>query len=408
MTVHSGGSFYVHPEADVSVFSDLNNAGSIGSFSNSTINFIGQRWNSLAGSMIADESTGGLSGSGGTIKFSGLSGAQYLNTQTGTQGNTGFPNITLSNDRNLILEGSDLVVRKSFNFEKGRVILNNRNAVMQAQTAITGYNENRYFVTGNSISGGALVRRTNGSQQAQIVFPLGSTVSSYTPASINFTGIAQDLKVRVFDNVYDRAIFGTPDNVNFVTKTWNVSLSNLDPKASLALNIQHNATEEGSQFTSERTKSYVSRYQPNIEKWDFNTLSPLTPGIISSGNAIANAYVSMRSVSTGLGLTEYFSKSVMKENVLGNYRVPAGISPNNDGLNDKFVIENLKSTDKVRIEIYNRWQSLVFRDANYKNGFEGIGNQQGMANNSLPDGIYYYILNFNDSKPITGYIIINR
>ena len=408
MTVHSGESFYVHPEANVSVFSDLNNAGSIGSFNNSTINFMGQRWNSLAGSLIADESAGGLSGLGGIIKFSGLTGAQYLNTQTTSQGNTGFPNITLSNDRNLILEGSDLVVRESFNFENGRVILNNRNAVMQIQTAITGYNENRYFVTGTAISGGALVRKTNGLQQAQIIFPLGSTVSSYTPASINFTGIAQDLKVRVFDNVYDKATFGTPDNVNFVIKTWSVSLSNLDPKASMVLNMQHNATEEGSQFTSEKAKSYVSRYQSNIEKWDFNTLSTLTPGIISSGNAIANAYISTRSVTGGLGLTEYFSKSVLKENVLSNYRVPAGISPNNDGLNDKFVIENLKSTDKGRIEIYNRWQSLVFRDANYKNSFEGIGNQQGMANNSLPDGTYYYILNFNDSKPITGYIIINR
>jgi gliding motility-associated-like protein len=300
------------------------------------------------------------------------------------------------------------VLRKSFNFENGRVILNGRNAVMQAQAEITGFNEARYFVTGTAISGGALIRKTTGLQQAQIIFPLGSTVSSYTPASISFTGIAQDLKVRVFDNVYDKATFGTPDNVNFVTKTWNVSFSNLDPNAGLVLNIQHNTMEEGSQFTSERAKSYVSRYQPNVEKWDLATSSGISPGVISSGNAIANAYINTRSVTGGLGLTEYFSKSVMKENILSNYRIPAGISPNNDGLNDKFVIENLKSTDKVRIEIYNRWQSLVFRDANYKNSFEGIGNQQGMANNSLPDGTYYYILNFNDSKPITGYIIINR
>jgi gliding motility-associated-like protein len=123
---------------------------------------------------------------------------------------------------------------------------------------------------------------------------------------------------------------------------------------------------------------------------------------------LPGAYINTRTITAGIGLNEYFSKSVLKENVLANYRVPVGISPNNDGLNDKFVIENLKATDKVRIDIYNRWQSLVFRDTDYKNTFEGIGNQQGLVNNNLPDGTYYYILHFNDSKPVTGYIIINR
>jgi hypothetical protein len=47
-------------------------------------------------------------------------------------------------------------------------------------------------------------------------------------------------------------------------------------------------------------------------------------------------------------------------------------------------------------------------DTNYKNSFDGVGNQGGLVNNILPDGTYYYILNFNDSKPVTGYIVINR
>lgn len=408
MTVHSGESFYVHPEANVSVFSDLNNSGSLGSYNNSTINFLGQHWNNMSGSRIVDESTGGQTGLGGTIRFSGTTLPQNINTLTTAQANTGFPNITLANPQNLILQGNDLLVRRSFNFQSGRVILNNRNTVMQVGANINGFDSNKYFVTGTATSGGALVRKVNGSQPAQIVFPVGSTVGSYTPASIVYTGIAQDLKLRVFDNVYDKATFGNPDNVNFVTKTWNISFNNLDPKANLVLSAQHNSSEEGSQFTADRTKSFVSWFQSNIEKWDFTNGTGVTPGIISSGSPIPNSFISTRTISGGMSLNEYFSKSVLKENVLANYRVPVGISPNNDGLNDKFVIENLKATDKVRIEIYNRWQSLVFRDTNYKNTFEGIGNQQGIVNNTLPDGTYYYILHFNDSKPVTGYIIINR
>ena len=408
MTVHSGESFYVHPEANVSVFSDFNNSGSLGSYNLSTINFLGQRWNNMNGSRIVDESTNGQTGLGGTIRFSATTFPQNINTLTNAQTNTGFPNITLNNPQNLILQGNDLLVRRSFNFQSGKVILNNRNAILQASANIAGFDNNKYFVTGTATNGGSLIRKTTGSQNTQIIFPLGSTVSSYTPASITYTGIAQDLKLRVFDNVYDKATFGNPDNVNFVTKTWNLSLTNLDPNANIVLSAQHNSSEEGSQFTIDKTTSFLSRYQSNIEKWDSANGTGLTPGIISSGSPITGAYINTRTFSGGIGLNEYFSKSVVKENVLANYRVPVGISPNNDGLNDKFVIENLKATDKVRIDIYNRWQSLVFRDTNYKNTFEGIGNQQGLVNNNLPDGTYYYILHFNDSKPVTGYIIINR
>lgn len=408
MTVHPGESFYVHPEANVSVFSDLNNSGSIGSFNQSIINFLGQRWNNMNGSRIVDESLGGLTGLGGTIRFSGTTFPQNINTLTSAQANTGFPNITLANSQNLILQGNDLLVRRSFNFENGKVILNSRNTIIQNGASIAGFDNKKYFVTGTATSGGFLIRKTSGSQNTQIIFPIGSTVGSYTPASITYKGIAQDLKLRVFDNVYDKATFGNPDNVNFVNKTWNLSFSNLDPNANLILSTQHNSSEEGTQFAADRTKSFLSRYQSNIEKWDSTNGTGLTPGIISSGSAISGAFINTRTISGGIGLNVYFSKSVLKENVLANYRIPVGISPNNDGLNDKFVIENLKATDKVRIDIYNRWQSLVFRDTDYKNTFEGIGNQQGLVNNNLPDGTYYYILHFNDSKPVTGYIIINR
>ena len=408
MTVQTGESFFVHPDANVSIFSDVNNSGSIGSLKNSTINFLGQRWNSKIGSRIADEGSTGSNGIGGIIKFSGATAPQYINTQNNSKGNTGFSNLQIANSKNVILEGQDLYVRNNVSFADGRIVLNSRNAVMELNSSITGYNENRYFVTGTGTSGGSLVRKTTGLQQAQIIFPIGTTVNSYTPASVNYIGVAQDLKLRVFDNVYDKAIYGTPDNINFVTKTWNISTSKLDPKASLIINMQHNAGDEDSQFRLFRNQSFVSRYVSRDEKWDVIPAAGLTPGIISSGNAIPNSNISSRIVTSGLTQSEYFSKSVLRSNSISNFRIPAGISPNNDGLNDKFVIENLRSTDKVRIEVYNRWQSLVFRDTNYKNSFDGVGNQGGLVNNTLPDGTYYYILNFNDSLPVTGYIIINR
>lgn len=408
MTVNAGESFFVHPDANVSVFSDINNSGSIGSYRNSVINFLGQRWNSRAGSRITDESNSGINGTGGLIRFEGSS-AQYINSQLTPATNTGFPNISIVNSSNVILEGLDMVVRNSLNFESGKVILNNRNALMIGNSTINGYNQNRYFVTGSGVTGGSLIRKSTGLQQIQLVFPIGTSITSYTPASVVYTGVAQDIKIRAFDNVYDKATFGNPDNQNFVNKTWSVNLSSLDPRATMTVNLQHNLSEEGPQFAAGKiSKAYVSRYSSSTEKWDIISSSVLSSGTLSSSGPVPNAFVSTRSVTSGLTQNEYFSKSVLSDNVLANYRVPAGISPNNDGLNDSFVIENLKPTDKVGIEIYNRWQTLVYKETNYRNTFVGIGNQKGLVNNELPDGTYYYILNFNNSKPVTGYIIINR
>lgn len=408
--MHTGENFYVHPGEVVSIFSDVRNSGSFGSYTGTQINFFGQRWLSRIGSFMPVETVNGVAGRGGVFKFGGSSlQTQYINTEGSAQSGSGFPNVNISNASNVIVEGSDLTVRSNLNFQSGRLILSGPNVVMAGSSTITGYSEDRFVVTGTGVTGGYLVRNANGSPgQANLIFPVGTTVNSYTPASINYTGLAQNIKVRVFDNVYDRANSGMPDNVNYVPKTWNVAFSLNDPGAVMTLNTQHNSREEGNQFGNNRAQSFISRYEPVAAVWDNVASTGTSAATITSGNAIANAYLSTRANIASLLPNEYFSKSIIKLNSIAGLRIPAGISPNGDGLNEKFVIENLKSTDKVRFEVYNRWQSLVYRDLNYKNTFEGVGNQKGLVDNMLPDGTYYYILNINDLKAITGYIVINR
>lgn len=409
VAIHPDESFYVHSSENVGIFSDVKNSGSFGAYSNSVISFFGQRWSNKLGSRIVDESVDGISAQGGNFRFRSLTNSlQFIDNQNSLQPNNGFPNITIANSGNVILEGNDLIVRRNINFENGKLILNNRNVVMPLNATITGFDNNKFIVTGTGTNGGFLVRKSSGLQQPDLIFPIGTTVSSYTPASLNYRGVAQDIKVRVFENVYDKAAFGIPDNVNYVPKTWNVSLAVSDPSAVMTLNSQHNGNEEGPTFTTNRTESYLSRYVLSTEQWDKVTPTSIGPGTISSGNAVANAYLHTRTAISGLSPNEYFAKSIMKIASIAGLRIPAGISPNNDGLNEKFIIENLKPTDKVRLDIYNRWQTLVFRDGNYKNTFDGIGNQKGLVSNELPDGTYYYILNINTEKAITGYIIINR
>ena len=409
ISIHPGESLYVHSAENIGIFSNIKNSGTFGTRANSVTSFFGQRWINSQGARVLDESVNGISGQGGNVKFRSLTNSlQVIENQTTVQPNNGFPNLTIANSGNVMLDGTNLIIRRNLNFENGNLILNSRNVVLPLNGTITGFSNSSFIVTGTGTNGGFLVRNSSGLQQPDLIFPIGTAVGSYTPASLNYRGAAQEIKVRVFDNVYDKAAFGIPDNVNYVPKTWNVSFSASDPSAVMTLNTQHNLSEEGPNFTANRLQSFISRYVLATEQWDKITPSPIGAGILASGNAIANAYMHTRAAISGLSSNEFFSKSTIRTSSIAGLRIPSGISPNNDGLNEKFIIENLKPTDKVRLDIYNRWQSLVFRDGNYKNTFDGIGNQKGLVSNELPDGTYYYILNINTEKPITGYIIINR
>jgi gliding motility-associated-like protein len=409
ISIFPGKSIFVYPKYTVALISDLTNSGSFGSDKDATIVFSGQRWINQAGSILPDESITGSTGIGGVFKFSGQGSLpQYIESGNNLQLGSEFPNISIDNSQNVILEGSDLAIRNNLNFESGRLILNTRNVNIGAKGSITGYNEDRFIVTGTSTRGGALIRSVTGQQQMDIVFPIGSSINSYTPASINYTGLSQDLKLRVFENVYDKALSGLIDNVFSVSKTWHLALVRTDNTAQLSINLQHNRIKEGSAYTGSRSQSFISRFLANTEQWDTAPASVVSPGVITTTNPIPNSFVSSRTNLSGLSSNEYFSKAVRKSDGFARLRIPEGISPNDDGLNDRFVMQNMTLTDNFSLEIYNKEQRIVYKDLNYRNTFEGIGNQNEFVNSTLPNGTYYYLLNVNEERSFRGFLVIKR
>ena len=82
--------------------------------------------------------------------------------------------------------------------------------------------------------------------------------------------------------------------------------------------------------------------------------------------------------------------------------IQKGISANNDGLNDFFDLQLL---NVKHLEIFNRYGMKVYSKSNYTN--EWIG--QSDKGDELPDGTYYYVIEFNSSQASkTGWIYINR
>ena len=81
--------------------------------------------------------------------------------------------------------------------------------------------------------------------------------------------------------------------------------------------------------------------------------------------------------------------------------IPQGISPNNDGLNDNF---DLSSFDVQRLEIYNRYGTLVYSKDSYSNEWHGQSND----GEELPVGTYYFVMKYQGSKQKAAWVYINR
>ncbi|PCI98141.1 MAG: hypothetical protein COB15_06500 [Flavobacteriales bacterium] len=88
-----------------------------------------------------------------------------------------------------------------------------------------------------------------------------------------------------------------------------------------------------------------------------------------------------------------------------------GFSPNGDGINDIFEIENIEFYPDNDLMIYNRWGDSVYGAQPYNNDWDGSSEATGikLTGNKVTDGTYYYILKLTpESEPINGFIDLRR
>ncbi|GIV31517.1 MAG: hypothetical protein KatS3mg029_0868 [Saprospiraceae bacterium] len=81
-------------------------------------------------------------------------------------------------------------------------------------------------------------------------------------------------------------------------------------------------------------------------------------------------------------------------------------TPNEDGINDAFVISCLELEDypNNHLIVFNEWGDKVFEAQPYKNDWKGHYN-----GSDLPDGTYYYIFQLDKDSPVQkGFVMIHR
>ncbi len=140
---------------------------------------------------------------------------------------------------------------------------------------------------------------------------------------------------------------------------------------------------------------------------------------VDEGGAID---IDNQTVTTAVDNYGVFTFGRLKQDVVltGGLVVYTAVTPNGDGVNDFFFIDNQNpNINDIHVEIYNRWGVKVFETDNYGDGgnvFTGYSSGRLTINDSeqLPSGTYYYILDYqygdsgsNDRHKQAGFLYLS-
>ena len=130
------------------------------------------------------------------------------------------------------------------------------------------------------------------------------------------------------------------------------------------------------------------------------TINASTGEIDLAGSTPGNytiTYVSNANAATCLVAGTYTANIVIEDCAIPI--IPKGVSVNGDGFNDFLVLSNV-----AKLTIFNRLGMKVYSRNNYTDEWGG----QSDNGDELPDGTYYYSIDFNGGQNRTGWIYLSR
>jgi gliding motility-associated-like protein len=214
------------------------------------------------------------------------------------------------------------------------------------------------------------------------VFPLGNTTVTYTATDASGNQTITSFVVNVFAS-------------SSVTVT-------VSPSASFCVGEEVNM-----QVTNASAGSTYS--------WSFNNTQLGTGSTYQFvGSDINQSGTYMVEVILPGGCLAYGSASVSIDYC--ELLIPEAVTPNADGMNDTWYIENLENYPNTIVQIVNRWGAVVFESDDYKNDWDGTSqNGMNIGGDELPEGTFYYMLRIGGDeaskfyhKVYTGYIYLKR
>jgi pectin methylesterase-like acyl-CoA thioesterase len=278
----------------------------------------------------------------GTKLYSTNANYTFNGTVAQTMGATmpaGVHTLTINNSNNVSLSAS--LTAGVVTLTNGKLLLGNYTL---ADTTIMGNIPANYCVT----NGTGMLKQLVNTAAGNVVFPVGSSVSSYTPVTLNNTGTADNFSV----SVKDKLDYMISDTTQIVRKQWTVTPDNASNAANVGVTLGWLTADQGSAFSLANAKILTYR-----SPWTGQTAATAGSGTITAPyTATAAGYTQLgvfvvgnsipvpATVTTG-SLTAFSqimgapsavqTYTVSGSNLGGNLTItpPAGYQVSNDGTN---------------------------------------------------------------------------
>lgn len=143
---------------------------------------------------------------------------------------------------------------------------------------------------------------------------------------------------------------------------------------------------------------------------DPGILSATSPYVFTSDPVVVSSPFSA-TISDAYGCSEFQVAATSPCSFDTEVFIPQSFSPNDDGVNDRFLIPGIEGFPNNTVRIFNRWGAKVFDGSGYDNQsvvWDG-SSPDALISGPAPAGTYYYVVELvPDEEPFTGYIQLIR
>ncbi|MBL4746515.1 MAG: DUF11 domain-containing protein, partial [Flavobacteriaceae bacterium] len=212
-------------------------------------------------------------------------------------------------------------------------------------------------------------------------------------------------------------------NVNFT-----ITVANIGPSNATQVQVLE-SLPSGLEFVSYTATS--GTYSVTTGIWDIETIDAateqeliITASVLSFGDwhnvaeIISVNELDIDSTPNNQDMEEDDMDEVLL-NPMVELTIPNGFTPNGDGINEEFVINNLEVLyPNFSMEIINRWGNSVYKYSHNGNiaktprWWDGYSSGRMTLNNNerVPTGTYFYSIyfNVNGKKPHSGWVYLRR
>ncbi len=224
------------------------------------------------------------------------------------------------------------------------------------------------------------------------LFASGGTSYQWTPATgLSNASSANPLASPVDTTNYKIVVsnqFGCKDSANVLVNVFKKLIVNAGPDKAI---FEGDTVRLTGSIKGNPLDIY---WTPSTNIQNSNTATPTV-------NPVDNTTYSLFAVP-GLGCPVESDDVFIR--VYKKLRIPNIFSPNGDGINDTWMIQNMDTYPSASVKVFSRNGRLVF--ITKTGGAVWDGTLNGKA---LPVGTYYYVIDLNiDMPPVSGWIVIIR